>query len=75
MFPGAPGAAFAAGADMKKVQVLMRHSFIAITADTYTSILPRGRLRAGRCDGRDGPPEGGARNWRAPLGLPGPHGY
>jgi hypothetical protein len=32
--------AFAAGADMKEVQVLMRHSSIAITADTYTSILP-----------------------------------
>jgi hypothetical protein len=25
---------------MKEVQVLMRHSSIAITADTYTSILP-----------------------------------
>jgi integrase len=32
--------AFAAGADMKEVQVLMRHSSLAITADTYTSILP-----------------------------------
>jgi hypothetical protein len=36
---------------------------------------PRGRLRAGRSDGRDGPAEGGPRNCRAPFGLPGPHRY
>lgn len=30
----------AGGADMKLVQALLRHSSLAITADTYTSVLP-----------------------------------
>jgi integrase len=32
--------AFAAGADIKAVQAMLRHSSVAITADTYTSVLP-----------------------------------
>ena len=30
----------AAGADLKVVQAMLRHSSIAITADTYTTVLP-----------------------------------
>jgi hypothetical protein len=73
---GAASLAFASGADMKAVQAMLRHSSMAITADTYTSVLPevaadrredrRDRAAAGR--GR-----GSARNCRAPLGLPWAH--
>jgi integrase len=37
---GAATLALAAGVDMKTVQAMLRHSSIAITADTYTSVLP-----------------------------------
>jgi integrase len=37
---GAASLAFASGADMKAVQAMLRHSSMAITADTYTSVLP-----------------------------------
>jgi len=37
---GAATLTLAAGADMKVVQALLRHSSIQITADTYTSVLP-----------------------------------
>ncbi|WP_218040496.1 tyrosine recombinase XerC [Actinomadura sp. WMMB 499] len=37
---GAATLMLAGGADMKLVQALLRHSSLAITADTYTSVLP-----------------------------------
>lgn len=37
---GAATLMLAAGADMKLVQALLRHSSITITSDTYTSVLP-----------------------------------
>lgn len=37
---GAATLMLASGADMKLVQALLRHSSHAITADTYTSVLP-----------------------------------
>ncbi|WP_327707319.1 site-specific integrase [Streptomyces decoyicus] len=37
---GAATLAHAAGADLKDIQVMLGHSSIAITADTYTSLLP-----------------------------------
>jgi integrase len=37
---GAATLALAAGVDMKTVQAMLRHSSIAVTADTYTSVLP-----------------------------------
>jgi integrase len=37
---GAATLALAAGVEMKAVQDMLRHSSIAITADTYTSVLP-----------------------------------
>jgi len=37
---GAATLALAAGVDMKVVQAMLRHSSIAVTADTYTSVLP-----------------------------------
>ncbi|MGP4027494.1 site-specific integrase [Actinomadura sp. 3N407] len=37
---GAATLMLAGGADMKLVQALLRHSSFAITADTYTSVLP-----------------------------------
>ncbi|MGH8879893.1 MAG: site-specific integrase [Stackebrandtia sp.] len=38
---GAASLALAAGADIKTVQALLRHSTITLTADTYTSVLPQ----------------------------------
>lgn len=37
---GAATLAHAAGADLKDIQEMLRHSSITITADTYTSLLP-----------------------------------
>lgn len=37
---GAATMALAAGVDMKVVQVMLRHSSIAVTANTYTGVLP-----------------------------------
>lgn len=37
---GAASLALAAGADLKTVQALLGHASIALTADTYTSVLP-----------------------------------
>jgi integrase len=37
---GAATLALATGADMKEVRRLLRHASYAITADTYTSVLP-----------------------------------
>lgn len=42
---GAATIAHAAGADLKDIQHLLGHSGIAITADTYTTLLPQ-RARA-----------------------------
>jgi integrase len=36
---GAATIAHAAGADLKAIQAMLRHSSITITADTYTSVL------------------------------------
>ncbi|MEV6393593.1 tyrosine-type recombinase/integrase [Streptomyces sp. NPDC051907] len=41
---GAATLAHAAGADLKDVQEMLGHSSIAITADTYTSLLPEADL-------------------------------
>lgn len=38
---GAATLALAAGADMKIIQTLLGHSTLAVTADTYTSVLPQ----------------------------------
>ncbi|MEV4604979.1 tyrosine-type recombinase/integrase [Amycolatopsis sp. NPDC049253] len=38
--------ALAAGADMKVVQNMLRHSSIAVTMDTYTTVLPEVALAA-----------------------------
>lgn len=38
---GAATLALASGSDLKVVQHMLRHSSIAITADTYTSVLPQ----------------------------------
>lgn len=37
---GAATLMLAGGADMKLIQAMLRHSSLAITADTYTSVLP-----------------------------------
>jgi hypothetical protein len=37
---GAASLALAAGADLKTVQAMLGHASIALTADTYTSVLP-----------------------------------
>ncbi|WP_053658028.1 tyrosine-type recombinase/integrase [Streptomyces sp. MMG1121] len=41
---GAATLAHAAGADLKDIQEMLGHSSIAITADTYTSLLPEADL-------------------------------
>lgn len=38
---GAATIALAAGTDMKVIQTMLRHSQLAVTADTYTSVLPQ----------------------------------
>ncbi len=38
---GAATLALAAGVDMKVIQEMLGHSCLAITADTYTSVLPQ----------------------------------
>jgi integrase len=38
---GAATLALAAGVDMKVISVMLGHSSISITADTYTSVLPQ----------------------------------
>ncbi|WUV56489.1 tyrosine-type recombinase/integrase [Amycolatopsis sp. NBC_01480] len=43
---GAATLALAAGADMKTVQNMLRHSSITVTADTYTTVLPEVALAA-----------------------------
>jgi site-specific recombinase XerD len=43
---GAATLALAAGADLKVVQAMLRHSSITITADTYTTVLPEVSRRA-----------------------------
>jgi len=42
---GAASIAYEAGADLKTLQDLLGHSSIVITADTYTSVLPRAQRR------------------------------
>ena len=62
---GAATLMLAAGADMKLVQALLRHSSITITSDTYTSVLPDVARQASAAavalvpraaSGTDGPP-------------------
>jgi hypothetical protein len=43
---GAATLALAAGADMKVVQNILRHSSITVTMDTYTTVLPEVALAA-----------------------------
>jgi hypothetical protein len=43
---GAATLALAAGADMKVVQTMLRHSSITVTMDTYTTVLPEIALAA-----------------------------
>ncbi|WP_240522173.1 tyrosine-type recombinase/integrase [Amycolatopsis vastitatis] len=43
---GAATLALAAGADMKVVQSMLRHSSITVTMDTYTTVLPEVALAA-----------------------------
>ncbi|MER7862373.1 site-specific integrase [Amycolatopsis japonica] len=43
---GAATLALAAGADMKVVQAMLRHSSITVTMDTYTTVLPEIALSA-----------------------------
>lgn len=43
---GAATLALAAGADMKVVQNMLRHSSITVTMDTYTTVLPEVALAA-----------------------------
>ncbi|MEV7551976.1 tyrosine-type recombinase/integrase [Amycolatopsis sp. NPDC089917] len=43
---GAATLALAAGADMKVVQAMLRHSSITVTMDTYTTVLPEIALAA-----------------------------
>jgi hypothetical protein len=59
---------------MKEVQVLMRQSSIAITADTYTSILPE--VASGLAEAMPAMVPGRRRAELAgSLRAPGPHSY
>jgi site-specific recombinase XerD len=50
--------ALAAGADVKVVQALLRHSSITVTSDTYTSVLPEVAREAADATGPVGAAQG-----------------
>jgi integrase len=70
---GAATLALAAGADLKVVSAMLRHKTLAITADTYTSVIPELARRAAEAAARLVPrrgslegADGGVSTWLAP---------
>ena len=59
----------AAGADLEVVQAMLRRSSIAITADTYTTVLPEVARHTAEAAAGNGA-SGTSVNSRAPVGLP-----
>lgn len=75
---GAATLALAAGVDMKVISAMLRHSSMTITSDTYTSVLPDVAREAAEAVAAMVPlkpvVDEGARDARAPNGLPPPKG-
>ncbi len=67
---GAATIALAGGVDMKVVQAMLRHSSIAITADTYTSVVPEVAKRAAEASAAVVPRRRAVGDTARTLGLP-----